>query len=105
MLWLDHVRSLSTVWVDTSLAVGLSAGWSSSVVLAFAVGSQTEMHKQILCSADLAAHIFAIQLGLQRPRSEHSTFSFPRVRKAETHEAQQQLCAEKDEGTVQAKPT
>ncbi len=50
--------------MGTSLVVRQSAVWSSSVVLAFAVGSQAEMHvhRQILCSSDLVAHIVAVQL-------------------------------------------
>jgi len=64
--------ALSSAWAGTGLAVRLSAVWSSSAVLAFAVGSQAEMHRQILCSAGLVAHSVAVQLHLQQSRNGHS---------------------------------
>ena len=53
------------------LAVILFAVWSSSAVLAFAVGSQVEMHRQILCSICLVSHSVAVQLHLQQSGNGH----------------------------------
>ncbi len=53
------------------LAVILFAVWSSSAVLPFAVGSQVEMHRQILCSSCLVSHIVAVQLHLQQAENGH----------------------------------
>ena len=72
MLWLEYLWTLSSAWAGTGPAVRLSAVWSSSAVLAFAVGFQAEMHRQMLCSIGLVAHSLAVQLHLQQPRNEHS---------------------------------
>ena len=52
--------------------VVLFAVWSSSAALAFAVGSQADMHLQILCSVCLVPHSAAVQLHLQQPGNRNS---------------------------------
>ena len=58
--------------MGTVLAVRLFAVWSSSVVLAFVVGSQAEMHRKILCSICLVSQSAAVQLHLQQSGNGHS---------------------------------
>ncbi len=57
-----------------SLAVRLSAIWSSLAVLAFAVGSRAEMHmhKQIFCFTGLVACNAVVLLHLQHSSNGHS---------------------------------
>lgn len=77
--WLlfETVWPLSTAWVDTSLAVGLSAAWSSFSCFGLCGGSpKTEMYKQSLCSSDLVAHTFAVQFDLQQSRTGPSTLGY-----------------------------
>ena len=68
--WLLCLRPLSTVWVGTGLAVRLVAVWSSSAVLALAMGCQAKMHRQILYS-----------IGLVSPYVSHIPASFATIRK------------------------
>ena len=58
--------------MGTVLAVRLFVVWSSLAVSAFVVGSQAEMHRQILCSICLVAQSAAVQLHLQQSGSGHS---------------------------------
>ena len=69
---LEYLWPSNSAWAGTDQAVRLSAAWSSSAVLAFAVGSQAEMHRQILCSTGPDSHSVAVQLHLQKSRNGHS---------------------------------